>query len=91
MALFDSQWLNRLRYLSLASRRAGGGILAGPRAKRPTFGRCPAGGTELGGHRDYAPGDDYRQIDWNLCARHDELLTKQFPGEADRPVYLLLD
>ena len=85
MALFDSELLNRLRYVYLASRQAGGGLLAGPRAK------LPAGGTELTGHRDYAPGDDYRHLDWNLCARHDELLMKQFQGEADRPVYILLD
>jgi len=85
MALFDSRLLNRLRHVYLASRQAGGGLLAGPRAK------LPAGGTELTGHRDYAPGDDYRYLDWNLCARHDELLVKQFQGEAERPVYILLD
>jgi len=84
-ALFDSEWLNRLRHLSLVARRAGGGILAGPRVN------LPAGGTELSGHRDYAPGDDYRHVDWNLCARHDELFTRQFHGEADCPVYILLD
>ena len=85
MALFDSQSLNRLRHVWLATRQAGGGILAGPRA------RLPAGGTEITGHRDYSPGDDYRQVDWSLCARHDELRVKQYEGEADRPVYLLLD
>jgi len=85
MVLFDSQSLSKLRYVWLVSRRSGGGLLGGPRV------RLPAGGTELSGHRDYAPGDDYRQLDWNLCARHDELLVKQFQGEADRPVYILLD
>lgn len=84
-ALFDSEWLNRLRRLSLVARRAGGGILTGPRAT------LPAGGTELTGHRDYAPGDDYARVDWNLSARHDELLTRQFHGRADCPLYLLLD
>jgi uncharacterized protein (DUF58 family) len=85
MTLFDTESLKRLRYLSLVSRRAGGGLLAiTPR-------RLPAGGTELTGHRDYTPGDDYRYVDWNLCARHDELWSKQFRGEADCPVYLLLD
>lgn len=85
MTLYDSRFLNRLRHVYLAWRQAGGGLLAGPRAK------LPAGGTELTGHRDYAPGDDYRHLDWNLCARHDELLVKQFQGEAERPVYILLD
>jgi uncharacterized protein (DUF58 family) len=85
MALFDSESLTRLRYLSLVSRRAAGGLLAAAPRK------LPSGGTEPAGHRDYAPGDDYRYVDWNLCARHDELWSKQFPGEADCPVYLLLD
>jgi uncharacterized protein (DUF58 family) len=85
MALFDNELMNSLPHLAIASRQAGGGLLAAPRT------RLPAGGTELSGHRDYAPGDDYRQVDWNLCARHDELLVKQFQGEAECPVYVLLD
>ena len=84
-ALFDSQVLKKLRYLSLVSRRIGEGTLARPRRSRP------AGGTEPFGHRDYAPGDDYRMVDWNVCARHDELLTRVFPPRADEWVYLLLD
>ncbi|MHC4402115.1 MAG: DUF58 domain-containing protein [Planctomycetota bacterium] len=85
MAVFNSQLLTRWRYLSLASRPLGGGLLARKRTK------LPAGGTELTGHRDYAPGDGLCRVDWNLCARHDELLVRQFQGEADYPVYFLLD
>ncbi len=85
MATVDAQSLKRLRYLSLVWRQVGGGLLA------RTHTKLPAGGTELTGHRDYAPGDDYRYVDWNLSARHDELLTKQFQGRADCPVYFLLD
>jgi uncharacterized protein (DUF58 family) len=42
-------------------------------------------------HRDYSPGDDYRYVDWSVCARHDELVSRDFPGGADCPVYVLLD
>ena len=42
-------------------------------------------------HRAYAPGDDYRQIDWNACARHDELWFRPVPPLDDRPWYLLID
>jgi uncharacterized protein (DUF58 family) len=42
-------------------------------------------------HRDYSPGDDYRYVDWSVCARHDELVSRECPGGADRPVYVLLD
>jgi len=50
-----------------------------------------AAGREAFGLRDYAPGDDYRRIDWKLCARRDELLTKVFPPYGDRHTYVLLD
>jgi uncharacterized protein (DUF58 family) len=43
------------------------------------------------GHSDYTSGDDFRYVDWQICARHDELVTRQFRGSEDRIVYLLLD
>ena len=49
------------------------------------------GGIEFADHRDYTPGDDFRYIDWNLYARHDDLLLKRFQEEEDLHVYLLLD
>jgi uncharacterized protein (DUF58 family) len=50
-----------------------------------------AGGTEPTDHRDYTSGDDYRYVDWNRAARHDELVSKQYHGTTSTPVYLLLD
>jgi uncharacterized protein (DUF58 family) len=50
-----------------------------------------AGGSELVGHSDYTSGDDFRYIDWQVCARHDELVTRQYRGSEDRIVYLLVD
>jgi len=85
MALFESELLKKLPYLSRVWRQAGGGLLARSRSRLPT------GGTEFVGHRDYAPGDDYRAVDWNVCARHDELLTRLPAGEADPRIHLLLD
>lgn len=49
------------------------------------------GGIEFADHRQYTPGDDFRYLDWNLYARHDELLLKRFQEEEDLHVYLLLD
>ena len=86
MASADRDFLKRLHYLSLLANRAGGGpLLAAPRRK------LPAGGTEVTALRDYAPGDDYRLIDWVWCARRDELLTKVFEGHTDLHSYVLLD
>lgn len=83
--MFGPDLTEELCYVALVARRLGGGLLARPAV------RLPAGGTELTGYRDYAPGDDYRAVDWRICARHDELLVRQFHGEADRHVYVLLD
>lgn len=86
MALFDSDFLKKLEYLSLVSRRVFRGQLL---AQRRTL--QLGGGIEFADHRDYTPGDDFRHIDWNLYARHDALLLKRFQEEEDLHVYLLLD
>jgi uncharacterized protein (DUF58 family) len=84
--LFGSDFLKRLEYLSLLSRRAFRGQLV---AQRRTV--QLGGGIEFADHRDYTPGDDFRYLDWNLFARHDELLLKRFQEEEDLHVYVLLD
>ncbi|HID75514.1 MAG TPA: DUF58 domain-containing protein [Planctomycetaceae bacterium] len=85
MDCFAAELAGPLRHVALAARALGGGLAAPPRA------RLPAGGTEVTGHRDYAPGDDIRQVDWNICARHDELVVKQYRGQADWCFYVLVD
>ncbi len=49
------------------------------------------GGIEFADHREYVAGDDFRYLDWNVFARHDELLLKRFQEEEDLHVYILLD
>jgi uncharacterized protein (DUF58 family) len=46
---------------------------------------------EFADHRSYSPGDDYRQIDWNIYARTDELFVKVRESEETLVVHLLLD
>jgi uncharacterized protein (DUF58 family) len=84
--MIDSQWLRRLQHLSRVAGRAGRPSLVIPSSKR-----LHSGGSQAAGLRDYAPGDDYRHIDWVRCARHDELLTRTFPPAEDLHVYILLD
>lgn len=81
----QSDNLAELASLALAARRIGGGIL------HETPPRLPVGGTELTGYRDYAPGDDHRHVDWNVCARHDELRVRLYGGHRDCHVRILLD
>jgi uncharacterized protein (DUF58 family) len=87
MALrFDDDFLRKLEYLHVVSRRA----LAGQnRADRitPMRGR----GLEFADHRPYAAGDDFRHIDWKAYKRLNRLLLRLFDEERDLPIYLLLD
>lgn len=86
MALFDSDFLKKLEYLSLVSKRVfRGQILAQRRTMQL------GGGIEFADHRDYAPGDDLRYLDWNVFARHNELLIKRFQEEEDLHVYIMVD
>ncbi len=84
--LFDSEFLKKLEYLSLISKRVFRGSLL---AQRRTM--QMGSGIEFADHRQYYPGDDFRAIDWNLFARHNELLLKRFQEEEDLHVYFLLD
>jgi uncharacterized protein (DUF58 family) len=84
--LFTTKFRKCCAYLDETARRSWGSRFLGRRLDR----RC-AGGSQFVGHSDYTSGDDFRAIDWHVCARHDELLTKQYRGSEDRTVYLLLD
>jgi len=87
MALrFENDFLKKLEYLHVVSKRA----LAGQnRADRlsPKRGR----GLEFADHRPYAPGDDYRHIDWKAYQRLNRLLLRLFDEERDLSIYLMLD
>jgi uncharacterized protein (DUF58 family) len=86
MSLFDSEFLKRLEYLSLVSKRMfRGQLLAQRRTKQM------GGGIEFADHREYAHGDDLRYLDWNVYARYGDLLLKRFQEEQDLHVYILLD
>src|SRR5262249_53620835 len=86
MALFGSDFLQKLESLSVVSRRVCRGKLRGQRRTMQL-----GGGIEFAEHRDYTPGDDFRYLDWNVFARHDNLLLKRFQEEEDLHVYVLLD
>lgn len=46
---------------------------------------------EFADHREYAPGDDTRHLDWRLYARAERDFIKQFDAETNLCVYILLD
>ncbi len=84
--LFPPDFLTRLEYLSIMSKRVFRGSLL---AQRRTM--QVGAGIEFSDHREYSFGDDLRYLDWNIYARHGDLLLKRFQEEQDLHVYLLLD
>jgi uncharacterized protein (DUF58 family) len=84
--VFDSEFLKRLEYLSLLSKRVFKGQLLAQRRTKQT-----GGGIEFADHREYIHGDDLRYLDWNIYARLGDLLLKRFQEEEDLHVYILLD
>ena len=48
-------------------------------------------GMEFEEVRSYTYGDDVRDIDWRVTARHGNTYTKVFSEEKDREVYVVLD
>ena len=46
---------------------------------------------EFSEHRKYTPGDDIRQIDWNVYAKTDRYYIKKFEAETNLECHLLVD
>lgn len=84
--LFDEHFLRRLESLSVVARRTVEGKTRAERRSKKT-----GSGIELADSREYAPGDDFRAIDWSLYARSERLHTRLFEEEEDLSVYVALD
>jgi uncharacterized protein (DUF58 family) len=84
--LLESSFLRKLDRLSILTRRAMAGEIQGER-------RSPKRGAsvEFADFRPYTPGDDIRQIDWNLYARAERFYLKLFVAEEELTVHLLVD
>ncbi|MFO0534797.1 MAG: DUF58 domain-containing protein [Planctomyces sp.] len=84
--LFPPDFLTRLEYLSIMSKRVFRGQVLAQRRTRQT-----GAGIEFADHREYSPGEDLRYLDWNVYARHGDLLIRRFQEEQDLHLWLLLD
>src|SRR5262249_35335211 len=84
--LFDEQFIKKLEYLAIVSRKVFAGRMRAERRSRKV-----GSGIEFADHRDYAPGDDIRYLDWNLYGRLEKLHLRLFEEEEDLHVYLLVD
>jgi uncharacterized protein (DUF58 family) len=78
--------IKRISRLELRARRIVEGFLAGMH-RSPHFGQS----VEFLQHRQYAPGDDPRFVDWKVWARQDRLYVKQFEEDTNLRATLLVD
>jgi len=84
--VFDEAFLRQLERLKLLLRQpVRGGLKGGRRSVKR--GRS----VEFADYRDYVPGDDLRQLDWNVYARLERLFVKLFVEEEDVTVSLFVD
>ena len=51
----------------------------------------PGSALEFTEHKEYAPGDDVRRIDWKAVARTDRYTIKRFENETEMRTLLVLD
>ena len=84
--LFDNDFLDTLEYLHIIARK----ILSG-QMKAERRSRQKGVSVEFADHRPYAPGDDFRFIDWSVFLRTENLFLKLFEEEEDLYIYILLD
>ena len=77
---------DRIKRLELTARRVVEGFLAGMH-RSPYFGQS----VEFRQHRQYAPGDEIRHVDWKVYARQDKLHIKQYEAETNLRLHLLVD
>jgi uncharacterized protein (DUF58 family) len=85
-ALLDPAVLARLGTLKLRVRSITEGILSGLH-RSPHHGQS----VEFAEHKEYAPGDDVRRIDWKAYGKFDKYYVKQFEQETNLRCHLVVD
>ena len=84
--LADPAFFSRLDGVELRARAVVEGFLHGlHRSPRVGF------SVEFASHHEYVPGDDPRHINWKLYARQHRLYVKEFDGDTNLNLYVLLD
>ncbi len=76
----------RIAQLDLRARHVVEGFLSGMH-RSPYFGQS----VEFRQHREYAPGDDLRHVDWKVWARQDRLTVKQYEADTNLRCHLIVD
>jgi len=78
--------IRRIARLDLRARHIVEGFLSGMH-RSPYYGQS----VEFRQHRQYAPGDDPRRVDWKVWAKQDRLYVKQYEEDTNLRCTLLCD
>eukprot|EP00752_Nemacystus_decipiens_P017423 g15618.t1 len=84
--LLDPTVLSRITPLGFKAARVVEGSITGLH-RSPMHGVSP----EFAEHREYAPGDDVRNLDWKVWAKSDRYVTKRYEEESNLRCTMLVD
>lgn len=82
----DPQTLDKIKRLDVRARVVVEGFMTGNH-RSPYHGFA----VEFAAHREYAPGDDLRHIDWKVWSKTDRLYIKEFEEETNLKCHLIVD
>src|SRR5689334_13048623 len=85
-SLLDPAFLRKLARLRIQARRAFPGTMRGERRSTRR-----GSSVEFADFRKYEAGDDFRHVDWNIYARLERLMLRQFVEEEDVRIDILID
>src|SRR3989344_548979 len=84
--MIDISFLHELKKFSLIVRKRVTSKYVGQKRSIST-----GGGMVFKDYRIYAPGDDFRGIDWKVYARTDDLMLKTFEEERNMEIHVIID
>ncbi|MEC8423622.1 MAG: DUF58 domain-containing protein, partial [Myxococcota bacterium] len=83
---WDPEVLDRIGTLQLRAREAVAGFLHGGHASVRV-----SANVEFADYKEYAPGDNLKDLDWRVVARSDKLVVRRHQAENEQSVTILLD
>jgi uncharacterized protein (DUF58 family) len=86
MDLLNAQTLSKLAGVKLRARAVVEGVLSGLH-KSPHQGQS----VEFAEHKEYAPGDEIRHMDWKAFGKFDKYYVKRFEHETNLRAVMVLD
>jgi uncharacterized protein (DUF58 family) len=86
MPVLDAATLSRLSGVKLRARALMDGVLSGLH-KSPHHGQS----IEFSEHKEYAPGDELRHLDWKAFGKFDRYYVKRFEHETNLRALLVVD